>query len=141
MGSISKNFSYSEFEASETADRAGITNVIASFEVRDSIRALVLNVLQPLRDSWGKSLHVNSGYRCPALNALVGGVSSSQHTKGEAADIKAADPYKLASRAKKLGLPFDQMILYPTFVHFSHKLSGQQRGQILYNASYTGKRL
>lgn len=141
MGSISKNFSYSEFEASETAERAGITNVITTFEVRDSIRALVLNVLQPLRDSWGKPLSINSGYRCQLLNAKVGGVPTSQHVKGEAADVKAADPYKLAYRAKALGLPFDQMILYPTFVHFSHRLDGHQRGQILYNSSYHGKRL
>jgi len=138
MGTISKNFSYREFEASETADRQGIINIINSAQVRDAIQALVLTVLQPLRDAWGQGLHVNSGYRCPALNAAVGGTVTSQHVKGEAADIKAPHPIKLAQLAYDLGLPYDQMIIYPTFVHFSHKLSGTQRRQILYNKSYRG---
>ncbi len=141
MGTISKDFSYREFERSEVADAKHICNVITSFEVRDSILALTENVLQPLRDAWGKPLAVNSGYRCPALNAAVGGVPTSQHVKGEAADIAAGDPVKLARLAVKLGLPFDQMILYPTFVHFSHKLNGEQRGQICYNWRYKGEKV
>lgn len=141
MGTISKDFSYREFERSEVADAKHICNVITSFEVRDSILALAENVLQPLRDAWGKPLKVNSGYRCKALNAAVGGVLTSQHMKGEAADIAAGDPVKLARLAVKLGLPFDQMILYPTFVHFSHKLNGEQRGQICYNWRYKGEKV
>lgn len=141
MGTISKDFSYREFERSEVADAKRICNVITSFEVRDSIQALTENVLQPLRDAWGKPLKVNSGYRCKALNAAVGGVPTSQHVKGEAADIAAGDPVKLARLAVKLGLPFDQMILYPTFVHFSHKLTGEQRGQICYNWRYQGEKV
>lgn len=141
MGTISKDFSYREFERSEVADAKHICNVITSFDVRDSIQALTENVLQPLRDAWGKPLKVNSGYRCKALNAAVGGVPTSQHVKGEAADIAAGDPVKLARLAVKLGLPFDQMILYPTFVHFSHKLNGEQRGQICYNWRYKGEKV
>lgn len=141
MGTISKNFSYREFEESETAKARGITNVISSFEVRDAIRELTITVLQPLRDAWGLPLHVNSGYRCPKLNAAVGGAATSQHTKGEAADIKAEHPVKLAQLAYDLGLPYDQMIIYPTFVHFSHKLHGEQRRQVLYNKSYKGRRI
>lgn len=141
MGTISKDFSYREFERSEVADAKHICNVITSFGVRDSILALTENVLQPLRDAWGKPLKVNSGYRCKALNAAVGGVSTSQHVKGEAADIAAGDPVKLARLAVKLGLPFDQMILYPTFVHFSHKPNGEQRGQICYNWRYKGEKV
>lgn len=141
MGTISKNFSYREFEESETAKAQGITNVISSFEIRDAIRELTNTVLQPLRDAWGQPLHVNSGYRCPKLNAAVGGAATSQHTKGEAADIKAEHPVKLAQLAYDLGLPYDQMIIYPTFVHFSHKLHGEQRRQVLYNKSYRGRRI
>lgn len=141
MGTITKDFSYREFERSEVADAKHICNVITSFDVRDSILALAENVLQPLRDAWGKPLKVNSGYRCKALNAAVGGVPTSQHVKGEAADIAAGDPVKLARLAVKLGLPFDQMILYPTFVHFSHKLNGEQRGQICYNWRYKGEKV
>lgn len=141
MGTVTKDFSYREFERSEVADAKHICNVITSFEVRDSILALTENVLQPLRDAWGKPLTVNSGYRCKALNAAVGGVPTSQHVKGEAADIAAGDPVKLARLAVKLGLPFDQMILYPTFVHFSHRLNGEQRGQICYNWRYKGEKV
>ena len=141
MGTITKDFSYREFERSEVADAKHICNVITSFEVRDSILALTENVLQPLRDAWGKPLKVYSGYRCKALNAAVGGVPTSQHVKGEAADIAAGDPVKLARLAVKLGLPFDQMILYPTFVHFSHRLNGEQRGQICYNWRYKGEKV
>lgn len=141
MGTISKDFSYREFEESPTAKAKGIHNVIDTFEKRDAVRVLVLEVLQPLRDAWGKPLHVNSGYRCPELNALVGGVPTSQHVKGEAADIATDTPAELARLALELGLPFDQMIIYPTFVHFSHRLDGGQRGQILYNRRYKGEKI
>lgn len=141
MGTVSKNFDYKEFEKSDTAKRLGITNVINTSEVRDSVKALVLEVLQPLRDAWGKPLSINSGYRCKKLNEVVGGVETSQHCKGEAADISCSEPAKLAQLAYDLELPYDQMILYPTFVHFSHKLNGEQRNQILYNVKYRGDRV
>lgn len=140
MGDISKNFSLSEFTESPTAKRLGLDNSIPNDIVKASLVALVKNVLQPLRDAWGKPLEVNSGYRCKPLNVAVGGVESSQHRKGEAADIAASSPYTLAKLARDLNLPYDQMILYPTFVHFSHKRNGVQRRRILYNSSYKGKR-
>lgn len=138
---ITKNFTFAEFEASMVAKEKDIRNVITSFEVRDSIIALCRNVLQPLRDTWGKPMHVNSGYRCPELNAAVGGVPSSQHTKGEAADIACENPVQMAQLAYDMHLPYDQLILYPTFVHISHKLSGQQRHRILYNYRYKGPKV
>ena len=138
---ISENFEWREFEQSPTANAHKFINAVTTSQVRDSIKALVHNVLQPLRNAWGEPLKVNSGYRNSQLNALIGGVPKSQHTKGEAADIDAPNPYKLAILAKQLGLPFDQMILYPTFVHFSHRLNGEQRGDILYSKTYKGKRL
>ena len=141
MGTISENFSYREFEASNTAQRLGIINAITDFSVRDSIKALVLEVLQPLRDAWDKPLHINSGYRCPELNKIVGGTSTSQHLKGEAADIACDDPLAMAQLAYDLGLPYDQMIVYPTFVHFSHKLAGEQRRMVLYNKSWKGEKI
>lgn len=139
--SISENFSYEEFEASVKAEENKIDNSIPSPEVKEHIKALVLNVLQPLRDAWGEPLHISSGYRCTELNELVGGVPTSQHVKGEAADIACDKPLSLAKLAKDLGLPYDQMILYPTFVHFSHKLSGPQRGYIGYSKTYKGEML
>lgn len=141
MGTISKNFSYSEFEQSEKAEELGIVNVIPTARVRDSIDALVFNVLQPLRTAWGAELVLNSGYRCPELNEAVDGELTSQHLKGEAADVRCYNPLKLARLALKMKLPFDQMGLYPTFVHFSHKLGGPQRGEIFYSKNYKGERL
>ena len=141
MGTISKDFSYREFEASDKADEKGICNVITTFEVRDAIKALVDTVLQPLRDAWGKPLHINSGYRCPELNKAAGGVPTSDHLYGQAADVACDKPVELARLAAAMHLPYDQMILYPTFVHFSHRLKGTQRGQILYNKRYRGEKV
>ena len=141
MGTISKDFDYKEFENSKIAEEKGICNVIRSFAVRDAIKSLVDNVLQPLRDIAGVPLRINSGYRCVELNAAVGGVPTSQHVKGEAADVAFPKPVELARIAADNHLPFDQMIIYPTFVHFSHKLNGEQRRQILYNKSYKGEKL
>lgn len=138
---ISKNFSWAEFEKSDTAKRLGILNVVSSFEVRDNILELVDKVLQPLRDAWGKPIKINSGYRCEKLNKAVGGVPTSQHTKGQAADCGCDDPLALARLVIDLALPFDQMILYPTFVHLSYTDSRENRRQVLYNKSYTGERL
>ena len=141
MGSISKNFSYSEFTKSDTAARKHIQNEITTFEVRDNIKALVDNLLQPLRDAWDAPLFINSGYRCPELNEAVGGVATSQHVLGMAADVSCSNPYELAKLVKKLRLPFDQMGLYDTFVHLSYRDDGENRNQIIYSKNYKGKRL
>lgn len=144
MGTVSKDFSYREFEDSATADRKGICNAITSFTVRDAVKELVETVLQPLRDKAGRPLRVNSGYRCPELNRAVGGAATSQHVRGEAADVAADDPYLLAKTARdtpEIWAEVDQMILYPAFVHLSHRRGGPQRRQVLYSKSYNGKRL
>ena len=141
MGNISKNFSFKEFQESDTAKRYGIMNVITSWEVRNNIVALVENVLQPLRDAWGQPLFINSGYRCKELNERVGGDEISQHCFGQAADVGCSDPLAVARLVKKLGLPFDQLGLYPTFVHISHRSDGENRGQIFYSAKYKGEKV
>lgn len=138
MGTLSKNFDWKEFEKSDTASRLHIVNIINDWEVRDNIKALVEDVLQPLRDKWGGPLFINSGYRSKELNEAVGGVETSQHRKGQAADVGVTDPYALAKLAKRMRLPYDQMIIYPSFVHFSHKADGENRGQILYNKKWKG---
>ena len=141
MSKISKNFTWAEFTASDTAKRYGIINQITDWDVRDNIIALVENVLQPLRDAYGKPITINSGYRCAELNKKVGGVATSQHTKGQAADCGCDDPLALARLLLDLGLEFDQAIVYPTFLHISHKADGDNRNQLLYNKSYIGPRL
>lgn len=138
---ISKNFTWEEFTASDTAKKLGILNQIIDWEVRDNVIALVENVLQPLRDAWGKPITINSGYRCPKLNKEGGGVPTSQHVKGQAADCGVDDPLALARLLLDLGLEFDQAIVYPIFLHISYKADGENRNQLLYNKSYTGPRL
>lgn len=143
MGDITKNFSFSEFQRSSRAAAAGINNNIPTRTISLAIRDLVESVLQPLRDRLGAPIIINSGYRCPALNKLVNGAKGSQHMKGEAADIRCAfyKPVDLARMILRMDLPFDQVILYNTFVHVSHRYGGTQRGRILYDAEYTGEKV
>lgn len=55
---------------------------------RSRLKDLAVNVLQPLREKYGRPIIINSGYRSPLVNKYVGSKSeNSQHTKGEAADI------------------------------------------------------
>lgn len=139
MNKISKNFRYSEFEYSDTAKKHGIDNTLPE-DLKPNVKALVENVLQPLRDVWGVMM-INSGYRCRRLNELVGGVESSQHRTGSACDVACSNPLGLAQLAKDLGLPFDQIGIYANFVHISHKRNGIQRNHIFYDKSYKGARL
>lgn len=148
MERISKNFTYEEFERSATATANNINNRMPA-SVKPAVRALAVNLLQPLCDAEGWNDLISSGYRCDALNKLVGGVDTSQHRKGEAADNKfyetvngkkvMIEPIRVARTVIDLGLVFDQMILYPTFVHLSY--SGANRMQVLYNKRYKGPRL
>ena len=137
---ISKNFRYSEFTKSDTAKRLHINNAITTWEVRDNIKALVEDVLQPLRDAWGGPLFINSGYRCSELNKAVGGVPTSQHVLGQAADVRCSDPIALARLAKRMKLDYDQCIVYDSFVHFSYRKDGGNRNEILYSPKYRGPR-
>lgn len=105
-------FSFNEFERSDTAYRHGIDNTIPD-AVKKNVAALVDNVLDPLREAWGKPITVNSGYRCAALNKAVGGAATSSHKRGEAADITAgseADNRRLYLLAQGLNLPYFELI-------------------------------
>lgn len=87
MELFTKNFSYDELIASATAKRLGIDNT-PSYEEKEKLRKLAIEILQPIRDKWKGVIVVNSAYRSEALNKAVGGVKNSQHRLGEAADIK-----------------------------------------------------
>ena len=108
--------------------------------VEENLQALVDNVLDPVRERYGKPIKVNSGFRCLVHNKTVGGVTNSQHMKGEAADIIPVSSEKIKVKSElerlvkiieELG-KFDQLIIYPTFVHVSWKRSGGNRKQVLY---------
>lgn len=109
-----KYFTIKELTKSTTAIKRHIDNT-PSKEIERSLTALVEKVLDPLREAYGKPIIVTSGYRCPKLNAIVGSTPSSQHVKGEAADIKTIEDTpeenkKLYDLIVKLKLPFDQLI-------------------------------
>lgn len=99
----------------------------------ENIEALVNNVLDPAREKLGMPIMVNSGYRCPKHNAEVGGVQGSQHLVGEAADVSAGSTQaneRLAKIIEENGR-YDQLIIYPTFLHVSYKRHGNNRKQII----------
>lgn len=109
-----KYFTLAEMTKSSTAQRKGINNS-PSIQVCQSLTALIEKVLDPLREAYGKPIIVTSGYRCEKLNKAVGGAASSQHVKGEAADIRSVqdtpeENKKLFDLIVKLKLPFDQLI-------------------------------
>lgn len=117
---ITKNFRLHEFVESEKAEELGIDNTPSEFIV-DNIVLLCVKLLQPLRSLYGKPMNINSGYRCEELNEAVGGVDTSDHRKGLAADIGCENPKQLLSCLLSSGLVFDQAILYPTFLHLSYR--------------------
>lgn len=134
-----KHFSISEMLRSDTAIRRCLWNG-ANLEAEENLRALVEQVLDPLRERYGKPIYVNSGYRCPKLNALIGGAVNSQHMKGEAADITAGSPeenLKLAKMIEEAG-KFDQLIYEknseagPQWLHVSWKRNGVNRKRVLF---------
>jgi uncharacterized protein YcbK (DUF882 family) len=109
-----KYFTIRELTKSATAERKGINND-PSIQVVKNLTALIEKVLDPLREAYGKPIIVTSGYRCERLNRAVGGAASSQHVKGEAADIRSVqdtpeENKKLFDLIVKMKLPFDQLI-------------------------------
>lgn len=129
-----KYFTVAEFVRSETADRLAIDNRLPK-ELLPNVQALVDNVLDPLREAYGKPITINSGYRSPALNKAVKGSATSDHMKGCAADITGGSPKenkRLFYLIQELGLPFKQLIDEKNFawVHVSYQ-EGANRKQIL----------
>ena len=132
-------FTIEELCASDTARRRGIDNTPPA-AAAGSLRTLAERLLDPIRAEWGSPIAVNSGYRCPALNAAVGGVSTSQHLRGEAADISAGTPAEnkrlfdriiAMQRAGKIA--FDQLIDESNYkwIHISYRTEGN-RGRVLH---------
>lgn len=110
-----KYFELAEFLKSDTATKRRIDNT-PTFEVVDHLSALVMVILDPLREAWGGRLNVTSGYRSARLNTAVGGAITSAHCRGYAADIQTADRnqddfMRFAEYwLKKNNVPFDQSI-------------------------------
>ena len=84
---LTNNFTLAEMTKSETALRHDMDNTPGEQEI-SALKALAENVLQPVRDHFGKGVKVNSGFRHPEVNAKVGGSKTSDHCRGQAADIE-----------------------------------------------------
>ena len=130
-----KYFTIKELTKSDTAIRRGISN-IPNKQQENNLYKLVENILDPLREAYGKPIVVTSGFRCEKLNKIVGGSKTSQHQTGEAADIRSLqdtreENKKIFDLIKKLDLPFDQLINEYNYdwVHVSY--SNKNRKQIL----------
>jgi zinc D-Ala-D-Ala carboxypeptidase len=146
---LTKNFSLAEMLKSNTAQVLGYDEQYKPpAKVLANMRLLANKILQPLRDFVGIEIFVSSGYRCPRVNKAVGGVASSQHQSGEAADIKAGEGFtnqQLFEAIKAADLPVDQCIVEfrneegePTWIHVSYS-ADRQRGEYLEAYKVKGK--
>lgn len=131
---ISRHFTWEEMTYSRMAVENGLDNE-PPYEVRLAMKQLVEKLLQPLRIAYALPIAITSGYRSPEVNKLVGGVPSSQHVKGEAADCYVPDPKVLLDVLLISKLPFDQAILYKrkNFLHLSLRTKGENRYQVIIN--------
>lgn len=128
---LGKHFTLEEMTRSQAAARRGLDNSPNNKQL-DSMKALVRNVLDPLREALGRPVNINSGFRSEAVNKAVGGAPSSQHRFGEAADITVPGMTveQLVARIRALKLPFDQLIdEFGSWVHVSY--GPRQRRQVL----------
>ncbi len=134
-----KYFSITELVESQTGRRHNVREQFGPPKsVTDSLQKLVDNILDPLREKYGKPIKISSGYRSPRVNSIVGGAKNSQHLIGEAADIQAIDGNNAAlfNLIKEMKLPFDQLIWEygttenPAWVHVS--FGSRNRRQILF---------
>ena len=140
---LSKNFTLEELTKSATAKRKGIDNEPNEDALVD-LKRLAKEVLQPVRDKYGKPIIVTSGYRGEKLNKAIGGSKTSQHMLGQAADIEALDGnnaelFKIIKSMMEDGkLMVGQLIWeygtkkQPNWVHVSLPRKDRMNNQILY---------
>ena len=135
---LSAHFSLTEFTKSQTAERKGIDNTPDDNHI-EAMEQLCHAVLEEIRYHFQKPMVINSGYRSPALCEAIGSKSTSQHAKGQAADIEipGVDNLKLAQYIQDK-MDFDQLILEcytgdPSsgWVHVSYTNNGENRKDVL----------
>ena len=139
---LSKNFTYEELCHSGVAERKGLRNRPKTKEeervVIENLKALCIEVLQPLRDYLGKPVVISSGYRSEEVNRMVGGVKGSQHLKGEAVDIAVENTEHLLKIMHFImeETDFDQLIWEKNkagtqWGHVSYRRNGVNKHQVL----------
>lgn len=139
---LSPNFRVSEFTESATARKHGIDNTPPQ-EAVDNLKALCQGCLEPLREALGLPVVITSGYRTKALNSILAHSSErSQHMLGQAADFYVGPGQSGLSRRELLikafrliildeSIDYDQLILYPSFIHVSYVSRERNRRTIL----------
>jgi len=136
---LTKNFSLEEFTVSQEAVRGGLRNQPDAVQT-DAIRNLCLSVLEPLRSRVKRPIVISSGFRSKSLNTRIGGAATSQHCRGEAADIMVPGvaTADLVDIMRSMRLPFDQLIdEFGRWVHVSH--TSGNRGEVLVASRRGGK--
>lgn len=144
---LSKHLSLAEVTRSESAKRLGISNMPTEQHIKN-FKLLAEKVFEPIREHFGRPIHISSGYRSQALNSAIGGSLSSQHCQGEALDLDM-DGTDITNKQVfdfiKDNLEFDQLIWEfgtkdnPDWVHVSYESTGKQRKQILKASKANGK--
>ena len=139
---LTKHFTLEELCASATAKARGIQNKPNAQQII-SLVYLAAYVLEPLREAMHEPIPISSGFRCEQLNRAVGGVSNSQHMKGQAADLCIGGDMKKGRKwfdFIKTHLNFDQLIwehssngTYWVHVSFVHPDFGRNRRQAIDN--------
>ena len=130
---LTPHFTLAEFVISETAARSGIDND-PPLEVVAALKRTAQG-LEEVRTRLGKPVTITSGYRCPALNAAIGGAKDSQHMRGEAADFicpQFGSPVDVASALRDSGVQYDQLILeFGRWVHISFAAAPRRQALII----------
>ena len=151
---LSPHFELREFVASKTARDHGINNTPPE-EAVENLKALCQHTLEPLREALGLPIIITSGYRCKALNHLLVNHSvKSQHMNGQAADFyvggngsnkdeDAPSRRELLIKAFRQiitddAIAFDQLIIYPSFIHVSYVRTGRKNRSKLTKAFANG---
>tara|TARA_B110000503_G_scaffold100373_1_gene150180 strand:- start:200 stop:658 length:459 start_codon:yes stop_codon:yes gene_type:complete len=135
---LSANFQLSELIKSQVSERKGIPNNPSPAHI-DNLKALCVNVLQPIRSHFESPVLISSGYRSAELCIAIGSKPTSQHASGQAADLEVpgVDNKELAEWVRDT-LEFDQLILEfyrdgepdSGWIHISWN-TGENRNQVL----------
>lgn len=112
-----------------TATSKKIKNIPTEKEI-SALKKLCENVLEPLRVMYGGAIVVNSGFRSPELNSAIGGSKTSQHVKGEAADLDCNNN-RLLFELIKNNFEFDQLINEKNYSWIHVSFSDKNRNQCL----------
>jgi hypothetical protein len=133
----SVHFTFEELTHTDT----GLPNQPSGPQWSEMVR-LVSDILEPYRALVGP-IKINSGFRSPEVNAAIGGVATSQHVKGEAADtVPLCMPlWEAFQKVKASDIPFDQLILEPTWIHISVASPGSKPRRQCLRAHKEGGRM